>query len=84
MENEIIPTAEQFLKENNVVGMTDLVTPIMIEFAKLHVEAALKGASKTATINKNRGQFTGREFGNVTYSINQPSILNAYSLENIK
>jgi hypothetical protein len=59
----------------------------MIEFAKLHVEAALKEASEAATINKNKGQVTGREFGNVTdgsYSINQPSILNSYPLENIK
>ena len=59
----------------------------MIEFAKLHVEAALKEASENATINKNKGQVTGREFGNVTdgsYSINQPSILNSYPLDKIK
>ena len=60
---------------------------IAIEFAKLHVEAALKEASETATINKNKGQVTGREFGNVTdgsYSINQPSILNIYPRDKIK
>ena len=57
------------------------------EFAKRHVTAALKEASETATINKNKGQVTGREFGNVTdgsYSINQPSILNSYPLDKIK
>jgi hypothetical protein len=37
-------TAEEFLIENKVVGMTDLIASIMIEFAKLHVEMALKEA----------------------------------------
>jgi hypothetical protein len=85
---EKIPTAEEFIQEaqrNPGKGWTARKT--MIEFAKLHVEAALKEASEAATINKNKGQVTGREFGNVTngsYSINQPSILNSYPLDKIK
>lgn len=39
-----LPTAGEYLKENNIVGMTDLIVPIIIEFAKLHVNAALKEA----------------------------------------
>ena len=48
---------------------------IMIEFAKLHVEAALKEASEKAEIE------------DLSYDdriVNVKSILNAYSLENIK
>lgn len=81
----MIPTAEEFLRGKPF--SIESIYSNMIQFAKLHVEAALKEASETATINKNKGQVTGREFGNVTdgsYSINQPSILNAYPLENIK
>ena len=86
---EKIPTAEDFLnqKQETVSHFEFDIRDVMIDFAKLHVEAALKEASEAATINKNKGQLTGREFGNVTdgsYSINQPSILNSYSLDNIK
>jgi len=45
-------TAEEFLIENKVVGMTHLLSSIMIEFAKLHVEAALKEASEKAKLSK--------------------------------
>ena len=72
-----IITAEQFLKENNVVGMTDLVTPIMIEFAKLHVESALKAASKSARLKELEVHLSDG-------SVDKDSILNSYSLENIK
>lgn len=74
---EKIITAEQFLKENNVVGMTDLLTPIMIEFAKLHVEAALKVASKNARLKELEVHLSDG-------SVDKYSILNSYSPENIK
>jgi hypothetical protein len=74
---EKIPTAEQFLKENNVVGMTDLLTPMMIEFAKLHVEAALKEASQNARLKE-------LEIHLSDGSVDKDSILNSYPLENIK
>ena len=39
-----IPTAEKFLKMNNIKAYP-IDTQMMIEFAKLHVEAALKESS---------------------------------------
>ena len=45
MENNL-PTAEEFLKKENLptdILSGDDVNYAMIEFAKLHVEAALKG-----------------------------------------
>lgn len=87
---EKIATARIFLQnlieENNQDSNIDL-EDAMIEFAKMHVEAALKEASKEAAINKNKGEVTARTFGNVingTYSINQQSILNSYPFSNIK
>jgi hypothetical protein len=49
---------------------------IMIEFAKLHVEAALKEASEKATVYADEGGYS--EF------VDEQSILNAYPLEKIK
>ena len=76
MEN--IPTAEEFLKENNVVGMTDLLTPIMIEFAKLHVQQALKSASENADY------MTDGQEQIIDVWIDKYSILKSYPLEKIK
>jgi hypothetical protein len=44
-----IPTAEEFWIENNVKGVWH--SNILIEFAKLHVEAALKEASEDANMD---------------------------------
>ena len=67
---EKIITAEQFLKENNVVGMTDLLTPMMIEFAKLHVEAALKVASEKISDKKGKYIMPNKEFILISYPLN--------------
>ena len=48
MENKI-PTAEEFWIENNAKGVWR--SNILIEFAKLHVEAALKEASEDANMD---------------------------------
>tara|TARA_R110000868_G_scaffold187055_1_gene429554 strand:+ start:392 stop:586 length:195 start_codon:yes stop_codon:yes gene_type:complete len=64
----MIPTAEEFLKENNVVGMTDLLTPMMIAFATFHVEAALE--AKDSYLNK--------------YGMAEEGYDTAYPLTNIK
>jgi len=48
----------------------------MIEFAKLHVEAALKEASEKAIVYADEGGYS--EF------VDEQSILNAYPLDNIK
>ncbi len=89
----MIPTAEEFLTKivvdnNNSFDIkessdiTNDVTEAMIEFAKLHVEAALKAASEKAkTKNKWDGN-TGSEFCDTV--VDSESILNAYDLNQIK
>jgi hypothetical protein len=70
------PTAEEFYNLNPETiedigkGRTAHTKRIMIEFAKLHVEAALKEANEKAIM-------TG-------YVDSGQTILNAYPLENIK
>jgi hypothetical protein len=70
-----LPTAEEFLKEaqsNPSKGWT--TRKAMIEFAKLHVEQALKEASKKSKYKE--GQITDHKL--------TKSILNSYPLDNIK
>jgi hypothetical protein len=75
-------TAEQFLEQN---GDEDFrlsksglyVSDMMIKFAKLHVEEALKKASEKASHN--------HTIYDKSFIINKESILNAYNIEeNIK
>ena len=86
---EKIPTAEEFAERNQYdiqsydeggyLGIdTKVFAEKLIEFAKLHVEAALEQALYNAEIN----DFDEHE----QYSpcIDGPSILNAYPLDNIK
>ena len=65
--------AEDFLIEHFEDGITDIsdVKKAMIGFAKMHVKAALKSAKEIGN------DFEGNELMN-------KSILNAYSLSNIK
>jgi hypothetical protein len=80
-----IPTAEEFLLESiseedtprgNIKPNT--VISIMIEFAKFHVETALKSASENVELEGDEGSdFMG-------ISVNKDLILNAYPFENIK
>jgi len=83
---EKIPTAEEFLKETDSYSHIDdggdkvfysgFVESLMIEFAKMHVTAALKEASERY------------EYDEIHISDNpeflKDSILNSYPLENIK
>lgn len=55
----------------------DVAKDLMIEFAKLHVEAALKAASENAETRYI--PYTDDE-----YEIDKNSILNSYPLDNIK
>lgn len=94
MENT--PTAEQFLSDNiNRVAFpwiddlledkdskAEAMKKCMIEFAKLHVEAALKAAAKDAR-TYTRGASDGWECWEVT-GIDENSILGAYPETNIK
>jgi len=103
------PTAEDFLqdhleishfyddKTNQMVCFSSDMQKAMIEFAKLHVEAALEAAAEKANMigetqhnNNAPDQYedfvyvsdpNGPDYG---YRVNKDSILNAYSQENIK
>ena len=72
----MIQTAEEFLKDNFEGGAID--PQILIEFAQMHVQAALTEASKTT---KWKEQITMQ---GLQVTIIKSSILNAYPLTNIK
>lgn len=88
-----IPTAKEFLSEN---FEGNAINPqILIEFAKLHVQAALKSAYKNSIMYKDLGEGEDGELCCVLEKtfydnydnpilISADSILNAYPLENIK
>jgi hypothetical protein len=84
MENKI-PTAEEFIQELQTEQGEQEYTLLykidvpkkMIQFAKLHVEAALKEASEKAYYRDTNGFIE-------TSSENKQSILNSYPLTNIK
>ena len=79
-------TAEDILREyidfddingNDTVELLPLtIADIMIEFAAIHVEAALKEASKKAHIQMDEHD--------LSCSVNKNSILTSYPLSNIK
>jgi len=98
MENKI-PTAEEFFGfiSGERSYPPDFVHRTAIEFAKRHVEAALKAASKKAnmlgiTQHNNSAPDKCEDFVSVFdsngpdygYTVNKDSILNAYPLTNIK
>jgi len=58
----------------------------MIEFAKMHVKAALEAASKKAKMVPDTNDYTGNTGSeyDVSYIINKNSILDAYPETNIK
>ena len=82
-------TSEEFLKnfneeENNIDKLyyDSYVKKAMIEFAKMHVQEALRLASVEAEVEH---ELSNPYDPNSEYQIvNKDSILNAYSLENIK
>jgi hypothetical protein len=77
------PTAKEFLNrdESGVFNEID-ITQAMIGFAKLHVEAALKEASKKARTENIWEGNTGSEYCDTV--VDRKSILSSYPLENIK
>ncbi len=72
-------TAEEFLKNNEEYYMEIEESPeifeMMIEFAKMHVQEALKQASENAE---------SYVIGGLTSEVDKDSILNAYPLDLIK
>ena len=90
---EKIPTAEEILNDKVYItqdGIEDVhdslstVADVMIEFAKLHVEAALKEASEKATVTPiDHEEISEGSFRSI-WGVDDDSILNSYSLDNIK
>ena len=78
-----IPTALEFLHrdESGVFNEVD-ITQAMIEFAKLHVEAALEEASTKALMDED-WVYDGENENHIYTGINKDSILDAYPLTNI-
>jgi len=84
-----IKSAEEFLKTKNIYVFDgkegfvqtnfDIIKKSLIEFAKLHVEQALKNAVQNAELIK----YTD-SFGDPDKYLNQDSILNSYPLDLIK
>jgi len=88
---EKIPTASELIRLQFCEGEFDEImdclngsiepdiTQAMIDFAKLHVEQALKVASEKAEVN-----YEINEIGDTEFFVDKQSILNSYSLDNIK
>jgi len=81
-----LPTAEELILKtgsyefwDNFYVVKEEIKDAMIEFAKLHVEAALKKASKKAEIID-----VGIDYAIMEFVVDKSSILNSYPLENIK
>ena len=78
-----IPTVEEFFEQHIQRGVNNTHSNYLntaIEFAKLHVEAALLEASEKATVNING--FIQEYDENCC--VDKDSILNTYPLKNIK
>ena len=80
-----VPTAEEFLKEYELgnTGKIDIedAKEAIIEFARLHVEAALKEASKKAQI---KYEYSGNVGEYCDEFVDVNSILNSYPLDKIQ
>lgn len=84
-------TAEDFLVKKNYplsygfggLGMY-YVREAMIEFAKIHVQEALKQASENATVTPIDHEEISEGSFRPIWGVDDESILNAYPLENIK
>lgn len=82
----MIPTAEEFLKNKPFMRddlECDTNYQLMIEFAKLHVEAALKAAAENIRTRYTQAPIGEGELNIIEY-VDKNSILNAYPLTNIK
>jgi hypothetical protein len=80
-------TAEEFLtingdKDFRLSESGNYVSEMMIDFAKIHVKAALEAASEKATIKDEIAHF--QEGSYITHVLAKESILEAYPLTNIK
>lgn len=87
-----IPTAKAFLESLDIEGSSRRCKA-MIEFAKMHVEAALKAANENAYAQSSSSNITSKDWNGRQglicvhlgiVSVNKDSILNSYPLSNIK
>ena len=89
MENNKLPTAKELCKkmhkeEPDSTSWIDFNQKAMIEFAKLHVEAALKEVNRRGKIKKVVTTLMDSTESDVHYVIDKESILNSYPLSKIK
>ena len=74
-----LPTAQELLQTKGIGGVqAKTISEWMIEFTKLHVEAALRSAAENAGVNWNGAG------SDLDALVDKQSILNAYPLDNIK
>jgi hypothetical protein len=76
----MVKTAKEFYDEH----YSDDVVVIMRDYAKLHVEAALKAADEKATVTPIDHEEISEGSWRPIWGVDSDSILNAYPLENIK
>ena len=89
-----ILTAEEFLESQHetVPNIEFDIRQVMIEFARMHVEQALKEASDKATLltdgeDSRISRYVvsdGNHYSETEIDVNKDSILNSYPLSNIK
>jgi len=81
----MIPTAEEFSRQQgtDMDYFTIWNEELMINFAKLCVEEALKSAAENAQMDF-KYEYTDFDKPITIHIINKDSILNAYPLENIQ
>ena len=73
-DDEDIKLLIKSLKTKNIMDISDIYVT-MIEFAKIHVQAAIEAAFENSQVDWIDGEY---------WETNEKSILNAYSLTNIK
>ena len=73
-------TATEFFDEGNFNNVTDM----LIEFAKMHVQEALKQASENATVTPIDHEEISEGSFRPIWGVDDESILNAYPLDLIK
>ena len=81
-------TAAEFLRNSSVTSSDrhDFLSKqeLMIKFAKMHVQEALKQASENATVTPIDHEEISEGSFRPIWGVDDESILNAYPLENIK
>jgi len=83
IDRAVLPHIDYELETNTCLAQT--IIENMIAFAKLHVEAALKAATEKVELKADPNQDFRLQHCNCTdYIIDEQSILQAYSLDNIK